>query len=234
MLEIFALRLDRSPLADLYLEFLCFIDDDNRARLARFARREDALRTLYGDLLVRFIAGPKIGIPAKDIRFSRMENGKPYLSDAPHLHFNISHSGDWAAGAFDDQPVGLDVEKIAPLDLDAAGLVFSPPELQELESIRAAERLSYFYTIWTLKESWSKAAGEGLSRPFPSLTFEREDEPAVFRLTDGVTGERSYLKKWDLDPDHRMAVCARHKDFPSRVGIINPFDLFRTFCLERP
>ena len=37
------------------------------------------------------------------------ENGQPYLTAAPDVHFSLSHSAAWAVCAVSDHPVGVDI-----------------------------------------------------------------------------------------------------------------------------
>ena len=40
--------------------------------------------------------------------------GKPFFPAMPHIHFNLSHSGDLALCALSDRPVGVDIERVRP------------------------------------------------------------------------------------------------------------------------
>lgn len=44
-------------------------------------------------------------------KFERTEDGKPFIPGLPDLHFNLSHSGEYIAGAFSDREVGLDLQE---------------------------------------------------------------------------------------------------------------------------
>lgn len=50
------------------------------------------------------------GIPAASCLVEKDEKGKPCLAGRPDLHISISHSGPYAACAFGDKPVGIDIE----------------------------------------------------------------------------------------------------------------------------
>ena len=38
------------------------------------------------------------------------QGGKPYLAKEPDIHFNLSHSGEWAVCAISSSPVGVDIQ----------------------------------------------------------------------------------------------------------------------------
>lgn len=92
--------------------------------------------------------------------FSYGNHGKPYLRDYPGISFNISHCRRGIACAVLDRPVGIDIEEIQ-FDKGLADLVLSPEELYEVE--RSVRPDLKFTELWTLKESFLKLSGEGLS-----------------------------------------------------------------------
>ena len=88
------------------------------------------------------------------------EHGKPYFSNAPQLHFSISHSGAHWLCAFSAAPVGLDVQQHRSCQKQAlARRFFSPAEQDFLERTAYAP----FFDLWCAKESCLKYTGEGLS-----------------------------------------------------------------------
>lgn len=94
--------------------------------------------------------------------------GKPYLSGFEgFFQFNLSHSGNQVFCAVNHGPgeVGCDVEKIRDGGLKVAERYFHPDELRLLSDKSPAERTECFYRLWTLKESYLKALGTGLSQP---------------------------------------------------------------------
>jgi 4'-phosphopantetheinyl transferase len=91
--------------------------------------------------------------------------GKPYLPEGPQ--FNLSHSRDFVGAAVSDHPVGLDLELVRPYFEKLPGRIFSPRELRWFRD-RGETRLDFF-TLWTLKESYYKFQGTGLTG-FPNGT----------------------------------------------------------------
>ena len=69
-----------------------------------------AARKLTAAALSRFLG--REPSPEELLGESRSENGKPFFPAYPDFHYNISHSGDYAALAFAGQPVGIDIQKI--------------------------------------------------------------------------------------------------------------------------
>ncbi|MFR1708224.1 MAG: 4'-phosphopantetheinyl transferase family protein [Clostridium sp.] len=63
--------------------------------MQKFLNKEDEIRTLIGDILIRTIITEDLGIRNDNISFDKNPYGKPYLKDYLNLNFNISHSEDF-------------------------------------------------------------------------------------------------------------------------------------------
>lgn len=96
--------------------------------------------------------------------------GKPYLVRCPDIHFNISHSGNWAVCAAGPVELGIDIQyhrnarfgKLAEKILNE----------EEWAAYRTAEDpIRCFYDIWTRKESYLKYTGEGIRRDLRRLRY---------------------------------------------------------------
>ncbi|MFW5434632.1 4'-phosphopantetheinyl transferase family protein [Paenibacillus apiarius] len=170
MVEIYAVNIN-DPIENLlYNRLYSCISDEKRERLIKFQKVEDAKRTLYGNLLVRYLACTKLNLANEKLRFARNEFWKPYLQNNIMFKLNISHSGAWVVCAIADTEVGIDVEEIKPIDFSVSQCFFSKREHQQLMMQREELRLAYFYNLWTMKESYIKCIGKGLSIPLNSFT----------------------------------------------------------------
>lgn len=117
-------------------------------------------------------------------------NGKPYFEGSMCPYFSISHSGDRACVALAQAPVGLDYQKmVQKRDLPAiAARYFSKEECRAYHKAPCRKRLSYFYRIWTLKESYLKYTGEGMRRPLQSFSLVPGTREAVMSgITDNIS-----------------------------------------------
>nr|WP_154959549.1 4'-phosphopantetheinyl transferase superfamily protein [Paenibacillus xylanexedens] len=152
--------------------FLSFVSEERRAQASRFMHQADAYRSVLGEVLTRVKLSKLTGLGHREITFTRNKYGKPALTHEADVQFNVSHSGDWIAliaGGKDE--LGVDVEKIAPIDLQIAERFFSPQENTYLAAQPADQQLHTFYRLWTLKESYIKAIGTGLSLPLDSFAI---------------------------------------------------------------
>lgn len=102
------------------------------------------------------------------------EYGKPCLSDAKGIEFNITHCDGLIALVVGDRPAGIDAEKIRPWSMAAMRKVC---DRKEAETILESERNEeMFFRYFTLKEAYGKAAGFGLSYPLKEVTFQIDFE----------------------------------------------------------
>ena len=174
-------------LAPLDAPQLSVLDDDERARAARFLRREDAVRHAATRAALREALGARLGRPARELRFIRDDAGRPRLADAfdagridarridALVDFNVSHSGAFALIALSaTRRVGIDIEaRRERFDWRAvASSVFGPGETAYLESLPDASQSDAFYDAWTAKEALVKALGTGISLAGGMTGFE--------------------------------------------------------------
>lgn len=145
-------------------EFLSKDEQDRANRRFRFKRDRDRfIRTRW---LLRSILGQYLEFPPEQIAIGIHRTGKPFLLSHANLHFNLSHSDDFAVLAFSVcRDIGVDVEVIDPElpCLEVASCHFTDSEYQALRASEAGSRSELFHRIWTAKEALMKAAGTGLS-----------------------------------------------------------------------
>jgi len=141
---------------------------DEKARAQRFLvdRPRNAFVLTRGTLrtlLARYLGGE----PAT-IRFHYEAQGKPYLDGEDALSFNVSHTDGLALiGIVRGRRIGVDVEK-ANRETEVEKLAerfFSESERRDLKRLRGDELRAAFFRVWTRKEAYIKATGEGLGLP---------------------------------------------------------------------
>jgi 4'-phosphopantetheinyl transferase len=169
-MEIYEVYMSRLLRNDEFKQMMHCVSEERRAKVQRFIKPEDADRGLLGDVLIRSIICSKLNMTNKEIHFTAEPYGKPCVAGLQSFHFNIAHSGHWIVCAVDCDPVGIDIEEIKPISLDVAKYFFSMQELRWLMDQNEAARLSCFYELWTLKESFVKWLGKGLTCPLYSFS----------------------------------------------------------------
>ncbi len=111
-------------------------------------------------LLLLYALRENYGITNPRIAYGKY--GKPYLADYPDIYFNISHYPKACVCAISDKEIGVDIQDIRPFSWDIARRVCCDNELKILES--ADDKPGLFTKIWSMKESYVKMTGEGISK----------------------------------------------------------------------
>ncbi|SMF85050.1 4'-phosphopantetheinyl transferase [Paenibacillus uliginis N3/975] len=199
-----------------------FISAERRIQIDRFIRKEDANRSLFGELLARAMICRDLGVPNRDVHFVKNNYGKPLLFGHEEFHFNISHSGCWVVMIWDQNAVGIDIEQIQEIDLEIARRFFSPLENKDLISKPESERKEYFYDLWTLKESYIKALGTGLSTPLDSFSIRIKDNDKFMLDPDW---ESCRFTQFEIDPEYKLSVCSLGNHQPASIQIHDYKDL---------
>jgi 4'-phosphopantetheinyl transferase len=170
---------------------------ERKNRTDRYHRREDKLRCIAADALLRRAARQTSG--RSDFSVLQEADGKPYVVEMPDFHYNISHSGRWVVIAYGSSPVGIDVQSIRDnVSGDAlARRWFTPEEQADLLSTPEDSRRQRFFEIWTGKESYLKYLGTGLRKGLDSFSV----------LPDSAPPEVSFY--CTLRDDHCLTLCSR-------------------------
>ena len=144
------------------------------------------------------------GIRYKDELVVYNQWGKPALKNHPNIQYNISHCENCIACVISDtHAVGIDVEKVRKFNLYAAMRVCSPEELQRIYSAEDPNR--EFFRYWTLKESYIKAIGMGLSFAMRDVNFEIMPDGSIHSCFAGC----SFLLLEDIE-GFITAVCYKN------------------------
>ncbi|MBN2444820.1 MAG: 4'-phosphopantetheinyl transferase superfamily protein [Spirochaetales bacterium] len=222
MSDVFAVELKNQLPDFLFNKFMLFVGKKKEERILKFRRREDAERSLIGDVLIRSIICHQFQKRNCDIAFEYNSYGKPSLKDLDHIHFNLSHSGVWVACAIDSSPIGVDVENMRTIDYSIAERFFSPTEYNDIMEKEGRERFEYFYDLWTLKESYIKARGKGLSIPLSSFSIRKNHSEITISSNREETW---YFMQYNIDPEYKFSVCAQNSHFPQNLTIMHPLEL---------
>ena len=149
-------------------DFRGVLSSDERARAERFHFIEHRERWQMTRGVLRLLLARYLEANAREIAFDYGAHGKPQLKHPVNstLHFNASHSGDYAVFAMTRAgEVGVDIERIRedmPRRDEIARRYFAPGEQQQLFALAEPERARAFFTLWTRKEAFVKARGTGL------------------------------------------------------------------------
>ena len=128
------------------------------------------------------------------------EYNKPFFNE--NFNFSIAHSEDYVVCAASKHVhVGIDVEKIKPINVQLLKDIFSPEEWLSLDQKKYD--LNYFYFLWTRKEAVLKAIGKGI--------FEEMWKMDV--LKNKILYELKHYTIYDLpiDNGYKIALASKGK-----------------------
>jgi 4'-phosphopantetheinyl transferase len=172
-------------------------DELDRAAQFRFPhgrRQFIAARGLLRQVLSLYCHLEPAALHFRGNAFGKPEFPAMFKTETRDLRFNYSHSQMFAVFAIaQGREVGVDVEFVRPNVAieQIAQRFFSRNESAALRAMPATQHPEYFFKVWTTKEAYVKARGQGIRIPFDS--FE------VFPVEEGssaVTGEDG--KCWGL------------------------------------
>lgn len=139
---------------------------------------------------LRRILSGYLSLAPEVLEFNFASRGKPMLAGSAAqvgLEFNLSHSQSVGLlGVAQGMPIGVDVEEVRALK-DAQELVarfFSRNESALFESLPEAGKPAAFFNLWTRKEAWLKATGEGIAHLLAELevSFLPGNTPRIITL----------------------------------------------------
>lgn len=209
-------------LLDQYKELLA---PEERVQQVRFHFERDQHRYLITRALVRVVLSKYCDIEPKDWVFNKGSHGKPVIGNdhasATGLFFNISHTnGVVIVGVAREPSLGVDVENLdrRKPSLGIAETFFASAEVEVLRELADLDQQRRFYEYWTLKESYIKAVGLGLSIPLDKFSFSFPTASTI-QLTLADNPEHAdQWHFWQFQPasGYMAAVCI------NRAGLVEP------------
>jgi 4'-phosphopantetheinyl transferase len=194
-----------------------WLSEDERARTDRFKVAVARDRFLIARTFLREALAAMVGDYPAGLRFAYGIRGKPVLMGSPY-EFNLSHSDDLLVlGVVRGRVLGVDVERVRPMPemKTVAASHFSPVEQAEFFALPAAMQARAFYTIWTRKEAYIKATGEGFRLPLRDfdVTFMPDDVPRL-RRAEGDDPARWSFIHLEPAPGYIAAICLSGSPLP--------------------
>lgn len=215
-MKIYAVKILDISEEKLY-ELCLLIDSEKKCKIEKFINKKDKIRSLIGEILIRTIIVEKFKIDNKYINFEKNQYGKPYLKDHPQFNFNISHSEEYVVCAVNNKPIGIDVEVIKHIEYkEIAKSFFTKREFDYIVNQDLNLQLNRFYEIWTLKESYIKCCGQGLSIPLKSFSIEVDQYENIKVASDNEYKEHTF-RIFDIELGYKMAVCSLNKEIYNNI-----------------
>ena len=141
--------------------FFVLTDSEKRARILRYRNIIDRKRSVCAEMLAKKAIADRFSVSPGEVELSADDKGKPVCKNFK-IELSLTHSGDYAACAISDVPIGIDIQKIVPYNPRVAGKVCSKAELEAIE--KSGDRAAEFIKLWTKKEAVLKMQGTGFNQ----------------------------------------------------------------------
>jgi 4'-phosphopantetheinyl transferase len=202
------------------------VRSEKRERIKKFKFREDAMRGLQGELLLKHALENIYGVNYGEGIIREDEFGKPGLTNKK-LFFNISHSGNWAVLACNSSGVGVDVEHVVNPPYEIMNGNFNACEAEQIESGDENIKAVNFFRMWTLKESYVKMLGSGLSTPLLSFCIMGSKSGNIRVADDNRNTENVTFRIFRPDNEYIGAVCLVNPPAEITSNFLNSYELFQ-------
>jgi 4'-phosphopantetheinyl transferase len=216
--HVFTDQVCAPELLERYVELLSPEERHQEQRLRLDRVRHEFLVTRA---LVRTVLSGYLGQPPHSIAFSRSGYGKPAIAcpDGGGLDFNLTHTrGLVVCAVTRGCAVGVDAEPLQRRSshLELAARFFAPSEVAVLRAAPADQQQALFLRFWTLKESYIKAEGLGLSAPLDQFWFA---------LADDLPAQISFASEGKLRPrPYQFAEICLAEHYQLAVAVPRPAD----------
>lgn len=195
---------DIRSIGEIPLEKPDYIEDGRWKNIQKLKSESDKKRSLASGYLLDYMC-KDLEIEYPD--YAYVQNGKPILKDRA-CAFNLSHSGDYVVIAYHKakEPIGVDIQKVRPMREGMEKRILHEKETGKVnESVN--ERIHYMNCLWTIKESFVKMTGEGLSRDFRTVYVDFENGTVM-----AEDGSRAKFSIWEWEDDYFLSVCSNRKE----------------------
>lgn len=190
--------------------FAGLLSDDERRRAAGFATRRLADESVIQRATLRSVLAAYLDQAPAEIAIVAEAQGKPVLAQrGSNLAFNLSHSGDWLLiGVARKRHIGVDIqiERANTRCLDLARRFFAEDEAQMLAVLPPDEQTRRFFALWTLKEAYLKATGEGISGGLHRVRITL-NERGEAQLADADARDQWQLRRLDVCDNYAAAMA---------------------------
>ena len=183
------------------------LSEERKKKILRYRRDADRKQSLGAGLLLYHVL-KEHGFDAGKMSYG--PHGKPEING---IYFNLSHSYDYVVCAVSHRPVGCDIEKTEKIRENIAEHFFTENEVRYLNIFEEKARLDEFYRMWTLKESYMKMTGEGMSLPLKAFDIQIGESIQIYR-----EGKRCdcFIKEYEI-AGYKVSVCAEETVFAQEI-----------------
>jgi 4'-phosphopantetheinyl transferase len=198
------------------------LTEEERHRADRYQVQRPRQQFITTRGMLRVILGKMLGRNPAQVAIGYSGVGKPILLDrSDALHFNVSHSHELALIALSLREVGVDLERLRPIENEEALVArfFSAHEHHQYLGLQLLRRNAAFFRGWTSKEALIKAVGSSATY-LDSFDVEMDpDRPARLLSTrhPALMGSSWSMFAW-LPHEGYAATVALRGDYAIVLG----------------
>lgn len=159
---------------ETFNEFLNTIPESRKQEVIKYKFEKDQKLCLIAYKLLQYGLFNRTHIKSIP-EFYYGEHGKPYLKNNEDYFFNFSHCSLGVVCALTSHEVGIDIQDLAEFNYYKSNLIISEDELNLINS--SSKPNETFTTLWTLKESYLKCIGTGITNSLSSIDFSDFNYP---------------------------------------------------------
>jgi len=173
------------------------------SRRDKYYQTKDKNRFIISRGSLRHILGLYLHLPPKTIKFNTEINKKPFVENQLGLHFNLSHSEDWAVIAIGNTNVGADVEFINH-NFKYSDVLEDNFSIDEIKQIEENNPIETFFKFWTRKEAITKTTGKGLDENLKLLPATNGSHHADSLIIDSIAN--LYIYTFKLNSEYIVSI----------------------------
>jgi len=209
---------------DVVPNFIKLLSSQEIDRANKYHFQKDKNRFIICRAFLKIFLAGYLKVSIDELIFDQDSNKKPFLSSHPSVHFNVSHSSDYALIIISKHTVGVDIEYIN-LNFEfneVLSNVFNDSEMDQIQ--KSDNSRENFYKFWTRKESIVKAIGKGIDDDITKISVTDGTHSVPSSIVENYQHIHCYSFK--LNEDYFGSVTLTHTDMPLKQMIFQPLPTF--------
>lgn len=163
---------------DKHFRYFCsLLNQEEYNEIHRITTYKKQMERIIQRGILKEILGKDVALQPAKILIGKTEKGKPFLVNR-NIPFNYSHSENYFMIALSKNgQIGVDIQIPKKLKYSYPQMIFSPREKKVYEEIKEeVRRREFFYQVWTSKEAFVKATGDGITVNLNEIELFRNGE----------------------------------------------------------
>lgn len=201
--------------------WLSRLDEQEQDQAGHFYHSADRRAYIAAHFLRRTLLAAFLACPPEQLCWRQEAGGRPELASGAPLRFSLSRTRSLVACAVSAEgALGLDIEaeERARDSMEIAHTCFTPEE----SALVHRHGIASFLQLWTLKEAFLKATGDGLRRPLDSCSFALDP----IRIVQGASHHDWRFVQFCPQPGHWIALALQTR------GAASPPPTLRILTLD--